>query len=382
MNKKILSLSILAVIILGGIIPQIATANQNQVSASSSIFDSFRFLKFNTTLYTFINQTDLPNNPLDINSSFELDVNVGLGINQQDSLHPKYPVLSFVLPFLLLSDEYFHDIYFLILMDFVPDELAGKIMFRDKNHEKAVNISLSVEAPEWCTVELENTTLTHDFLYVMNTGNVTSTKLKVKINEDAPALRTGEIKVNANFDAEENWIFASEENSTSFTVMPKYSGNITANIPAFEVEDELVIPQDVNTTIPLNITNNFNGETKVSIDYIDNVSSLNWTISLDQDEIIIPKGETKTVNIIVNSSSSKDLQTIQQTFTLNPMSTVDANVSDLYLYGDSIEISTGSIIKEKIEEEDTFEIDTTTLAVILLLIIIVTIVILIFIKRK
>jgi hypothetical protein len=174
-------------------------------------------------------------------------------------------------------------------------------------------------------------------------------------------------------------MFKSSEDTANFTITSKYEGNITAVIEPLQDVDEYIVEPGVNTTLPLNITNNFNGETKVKIDFINDFSEINWTVSLDKDEIIIPKGGKQTVDIIIKPSSAKKMQAIQITFELTPSSTEDIDVEDQHKVGEIIEVFTGPIKKEKIEDE--FPIDTNML-ILLIVILVILIILALIIKRK
>ena len=343
-SKRILLISIAIIILIG--------ASSFQTSASGTkmtgIFDNIRILKSNSTIEVSLDVADIPSNPIDLNKTIEVDVDVKL----TGELPKFFPKL------------------------FINTKIGNWIIFRDKNQNSTVNVTLSVASPDWCTAKLEHESIEIDLL----SNSKKSTKLYVTIKESALALQEGEIELKADFSPPENWMFGPSKDTTNFTIVSKYVGNITAVIEPLDGVDSFIVKPNVNTTLPLNITNNFNGETKVTIDFDNDSSDLNWNVSLDQDEILIPKDDTKTVNIIIKPPSSKKMQEITGTFILKPKSTVDIKVADEYLAGESIEISTGPIVKEKIEEE--FEIDTTMLAIILLIIILVIIVIIVFLKRK
>ena len=262
-----------------------------------------------------------------------------------------------------------------------PELLIGTkigkwIIFRDENQNSTVNVNLSVTSPIWCTAELEKEIIEVDLF----SDSKKSTKLMVTIKETASALQEGQIKLKAEFSPPENWMFEPSEAETNFTIISKYSGNITATIEPLEKVDKFIIKPNVNTTLPLNITNNFNGDTKVTIDFDNDNPELNWSISLSQDEITILKGETKTVNIIIKPLSSKEMQELKGNFTLTPKSTVDINIVDEYLKGNSIKVSTGPIIEKSTEEK--FEINTNMLILLIVVIVILVIIVLIIRRKK
>jgi hypothetical protein len=343
MNKKTLLLPIMMIILLGTIIPQ-TTATETQ---STGIFDEFRLIQTNTTTEISLDSAGTPSNPVDLNETLNIDVNVGL-TGELPLLFPQF---------------------------LVGTKIGNWIMFRDENQNSTVNVTLSVESPDWCTAELVNNKIELDLM----SDSKESTKLKVTIKETALALKTGEIKVKAKFNPSSNWMFKPSEDTADFNITSKYVGNITAVIEPLQGVDEYIVEPGVNTTLPLNITNNFNGETRVKIDFNDDSSEINWTVSLDREEINIPKGGTETVNIIIKPSSAKKEQVMQITFELTPTSTEDIDIDDQHKVGETIEVFTGPILKEKIEDE--FPIDTNML-ILLIVVLVILIILALIIKKK
>jgi hypothetical protein len=283
---------------------------------------------------------------MDLNKTIEIDVNVKL----TGELPPLFP--NFL----------------------IGTKIGNWIMFRDPNQDSMVNITLSVTSPDWCTAELQNETIKIDLF----SNSEKTTKLQVTITETAPALIEGEIEITAKFSPPDNWMFNPSEDSVNFSIIPRYVGSLDATIEPLEGLDEFIVPPDENTTLPLNITNNYNGETKVTINFEESGAEKKWNISLDQAEIIIPKGETKTVYITIRPPSIDKLQRINGTITLTPETTIDIDVAEEYLSGESFEILTGPIVKE---EEDEFEVDTNLL-ILLVVVIVILIIIGLIIRRK
>jgi len=343
-SKRILLISIAIIILIG--------ASSFQTSASGTkmtgIFDNIRILKSNSTIEVSLDVADIPSNPIDLNKTIEVDVDVKL----TGELPKFFPKL------------------------FINTKIGNWIIFRDKNQNSTVNVTLSVASPDWCTAKLEHESIEIDLL----SNSKKSTKLYVTIKESALALQEGEIELKADFSPPENWMFGPSKDTTNFTIVSKYVGNITAVIEPLDGVDSFIVKPNVNTTLPINITNNYNGEIKVTTNFESYGHELKWDVWVDPYEIVIAKGETKTVNIILKPPTTDEMQKLNATITLTPKSTSDMDIDDEYLKGDPIELFTGEIVKEKIEEE--FEIDTTMLAIILLIIILVIIVIIVFLKRK
>ena len=254
MNKKNFLVPII-LIIIGAIIPQ-TTATDIQ---SIDIFDNFRLIKTNSTTEISVDQTNVPSPsvPVDLNETLYINVNVGL--------KGELPLLF---PELLIGTK------------------IGKwIIFRDENQNSTVNVNLSVTSPIWCTAELEKEIIEVDLF----SDSKKSTKLMVTIKETALALQEGQIKIKAEFSppGNEKWMFKSSENETSFKIISKYSGNIKATIEPLEKVNKFIVKPNVNTTLPLNITNNFNGETKIHLRDLSNCTS--------PTELVLGKEEVKEI---------------------------------------------------------------------------------------
>ena len=343
MSKKTLLITIM-IILLATNLSKITAAE----TQSTDIFND-RLIRYNSTTELSLDQTDIPSPdvPMDLNKTILINVTVGLTA-ELPSLFSKF---------------------------LVGTKIGNWIMFRDKNKNSTVNVTLSVTNSSWCKAELEKKIVKVDLF----SNSKTSTKLMVTIKETALALQEGQIKLKAEFSPPENWMFKPSENETSFKIISKYSGNIKATIEPLEKVDKFIVKPNVNTTLPLNITNNFNGETKVKIDFNNDNPELNWSISLSQNEITIPKGKNGTVSIIIKPSSSKEMQELKGNFTLAPKSTVDIDLEDQYLTGNSIKISIGTLVKKSTEDE--FEINTNMLIILIVIIVILAIIVL-MIKRK
>lgn len=166
-------------------------------------------------------------------------------------------------------------------------------------------IDLSVEeAPEWCTATIEPINVS---IMLDNEFNEEKAKLKITVDEDAPALVLSDIVVKAKF-ANENWQVGESENQTSFTVMAAYEPDIT-----YAAETDLKIPPVNTTTIQINITNSGNGETEITALIEGQPSQCN--ASLDLSSITVPVGETKQILLTVEPDANFENETINLKFT-------------------------------------------------------------------
>jgi hypothetical protein len=194
--------------------------------------------------------------------------------------------------------------------------------------------------------------------------------LVVTVDENAPALTESKIEIRADFPG--LWTIKPVDNSTSVSFLPEYVSNL-----AVESEIEHTIPPLKNYTIPINITNNGNGESKVNISIID---SDNWTISLDTDEFTLkPDGKTEQILLTVTEppKNFKD-KSINLVFT----PTCTQEVEDTtYQQGEPVQLTFTFYNDGSLKEEGN-GINLAYIAVIVIVIIILLLVIFFFLKRR
>ena len=174
-------------------------------------------------------------------------------------------------------------------------------ILRIKSNPKAT-LNLTLDYPvELCTAELDTNTLT--FVYD-NTYKESTVKLTYMVNENATALEKDDIKIQADFMG--HWTIKGVSNSTNISVTAAYISNIS-----IETESELTIPPLQNTTIPINITNNGNGDTKILINYM---TPENWTATFDPEILTLGLNETKQIILTINPIKEFINQTINFSF--------------------------------------------------------------------
>ena len=346
MRKKIIPISFIIVLfVMLSIIPQ-ATADSSLLETSST----FRIFSFETDTKIELDEETVPNSPIKLNELQEIEFTVSF----------KYDLPAFF-PKILLGTK-----------------IGNWIIFRDTEHSNTIEVNLSVEAPEWCDAQLIEETV-----YIEDIGTDfkgIKSKLAIILAEDAPALEKGDVKIFAKFNTNDSWGLAFSENSTTFTVIPEYVGNLTAVIEQLQDVDEYFVKHNANNTLQMTITNNYNGESKVKLECDNDDSEIKWNITVIPEEITIPKYSNKTVEIIIKTSSSPKKQSIQRTFKLTPQSTMEIDLSEEYLTGESIEISTGLITKKSVDEP--LEIDANLMLIMILGVIIIISMILIIKKIK
>lgn len=192
-------------------------------------------------------------------------------------------------------------------------------------------INLTVECPDWCTATTEPSEVNIGISNAFKEETATVTFSIV--NSSGHALELNYITVKAEFIS--NWRIKGSVNETKISFMPAYSSSISTNIEMLKNKTELSISPVNKTTIPIDITNYGNGDTVVNVK-VENLPE-NWSISTDSENITIPIGETKQVNLIINPDEDFENGTI--TLRLTPRSTSDTDVKDNYLQGTPIYLS-------------------------------------------
>lgn len=237
-----------------------------------------------------------------------------------------------------------------------------------KGEPKAtINLSIA-DCPNWCTAELDTTAIE---LEIDNKFTEAKAKLQISVNETPPALELTEITVKAEYAG--HWTIKGTSNTTTISFLPAYISNIT-----YKAKTEQAIPPLKNTTIPINITNNGNGETVLNIE-IENPPE-NWNISLDQEEITISKGDTEKIDLVVIPPKGFDEETIQ--LKLTPRSTSEEDVDDEYLEGGPISLSITLLNDGSLEEEEGIGIETILLIAFAIIIIVIVALILLLRRKK
>lgn len=232
------------------------------------------------------------------------------------------------------------------------------------------NVTLSVEGcPEWCNTTLDPSNLTFDY---DNEFIKQKTTLTISINESPPALEQANIVVKAKYEG--HWTIKAASNSTNISLLSAYKSKIE-----WEAETNHTIPPLKNTTIPINITNNGNGDTIVRIEIEDPPE--NWNISLDPEEITIPSDKDdnmRQIDLVVKPPKGFDEETLNLKVTSR--STPKEGVDDEYLIGESITFGITFYNDGSLKEEG-LEVDTTILLIVIVVIILI-LVVAILLKRK
>jgi len=233
--------------------------------------------------------------------------------------------------------------------------------------EPSVEIDLSVECPDWCTATIEPSNVTTEISNVFKEAE--SVQLTISVNESAPALEPGDIIITAESKA--IWSIGGSTNKTTISVMAAYDS-------ALEINTTLIreISPANETVIPIDITNNGNGETTVQVS-LESYPE-NWNVSFDEENITIDSGAIKQVNLIVKPVKTFENETIQLKFT--PVSTSDEDVSEIYLQGEVVSLSLTLLNDGSLKDEGDFPV--FELAVILVIIIAAIVIVTLFLKRK
>ncbi len=238
--------------------------------------------------------------------------------------------------------------------------------FKLLNQLPKVNLTLSVEAPDGYQVELDKEKVELDYNNEFEEADV---KLTITLDDDVIALQKMEVKIKADYHGLGS--ISAFSNNTTISFMPDYVSNISV-----ELDSELTIPPLKETMVPINITNNGNGESSVIIS-IKNFNQNNWNITFDQEEITIGVGQTKSAMMYVKPPKEFNFQTLTLTFT--PTSTVE-DVDDSYLQGDSVDSSITFNNDGSLKDDEEF--DVTMILIIAIVILIVFVVIAFFLKNR
>jgi hypothetical protein len=170
------------------------------------------------------------------------------------------------------------------------------------------NLSINISgSPTWCSANIDTDTLDISFADIGANKNSTvekTFKLEFTVNENAAALDNGEIKIQADFLGLGG--IKATTNSITIPVIVAYVPDIIV-----ETESELTIAPLKNTTVPINLTNNANGDSIISILYI---TPENWTATFDQESLTLKVNETKQIILIVNPPKEFSNQTINISF--------------------------------------------------------------------
>ncbi len=228
-------------------------------------------------------------------------------------------------------------------------------------------IDLSTECPDWCTATInpKNTTLD-----ISNEFQEAEAELTVVINnKTAPVLLENEIKIKAEFKGFGGIKPSSNETIISFRLA--YIPKIT-----YVFEKQINLSSTNETTIPLNITNNGNGEATVNVE-IENIPT-NWTISIQSENITIPINETKQVDLIITPTKNFKNEIIKINLTTKS-SYSGTDVEEKYLREETVSFSISIInIQPQEEKLPLFEI----LVIGIVIIILVSLIAMILIRKK
>ena len=226
------------------------------------------------------------------------------------------------------------------------------------------NLTLSVDKTDWCDAELDIYEVEFDYNNIFEEAEA---KLKLTLNENASALQKGEVKIIADYLGQGS--IGATSNSTTISFMPTYISNIVV-----EAELEHTIPPLKKTSIPINITNNGNGESVVSIQPLDQEK---WNITFEQEENVIGVGEEKQIMMTVKPPKNFDNVTINLTFV--PLSTVE-DVDYSYRQGNNVDFGITFYNDGSLKDEDV--LDLTTILIIAFVVVIILIIVAIILKKK
>lgn len=304
---------------------------------------NLRFFTFNTTTEIELIDASKLDNPIPPNTTIEMDVKIKFKF-ETPTLFPAF---------------------------LINTRIGKWIMFRNTKYNMTVEIKLQhEETPNWYTLKLDTNKIT--IKNISTNYQEATTKLTLTVKENAKALETGTIKLQANFTPESKWGLTPSEDKIEKTITVAYQDNIETSVK----NQTIKITPTKTTYIPIKITNKGNGKTTIKTD-IKNIPP-NWTISLNETDITLDINEEKEIHLNVTSTKNFDNETITIQFTpiLTKNNTYkgETKTLELTLQND------GSLKEEKI-----LQIDTTTLIIILATLIsaiIILIIVYILLKKK
>ena len=238
--------------------------------------------------------------------------------------------------------------------------------FKVINKLPKANLTLLVEAPDGCQAELEKEEIELDY---NNEFEVAEVRLTITLDKDSTAFQKMDVNIKANYPGQGR--IAAYSNNTSISFMPKYESNLSVDI-----ESDINIPPLKETIVPINITNNGNGRSSVSI-MINTFDQENWNISFNQDEVTIDVGKTKLVNM--NVKPPKEFDNVPLILTFVPTSTVE-NVDESYRQGTSVDSSITFYNDGSLEYDE--ELDLTMIIIIAIVVLIVIVLVSFIIKKR
>jgi len=337
MKKTIkLSLFLIVLLISSTLVPTITAENiktQNK---------SFRLFTFNTSTEIELLNTSKLDSPLLPNTTIELPIKIRFKF-ETPSLFPTF---------------------------LINTKIGKWIMFRNTKYNMTAEIKLQYEeTPNWYTLKLDQNKIIIE--NISTSYQEATTKLKLTIKNNAKALETGKIKIQANFTPESKWGLTPSGDKIEKTITVAYQDNIQ---PTIENQTIQITPTKT-TYIPIKITNKGNGKTTIKTE-IKNIP-INWTITFNETDVTLDTNEEKEIHLNVTSTKNFDNETITINFTpiLTENNTYKGETKTLEITFQN----DGSLNKE------TLQIDTTLLLIILtaviMTILIITLVIF-FIKKR
>lgn len=234
------------------------------------------------------------------------------------------------------------------------------IIFRDGNYGMSVNISLSVESPDWCAVDLPELVKIDD---IGTDFAKNSIKFNITVNETVLAFQEGDIKIQATFTPEDTWGLKSSEGSDNFTVKSNLVGGIKARFYPTKNITEVRFKGGQTKTLPLYIENGYNAKTIIQIQPTSNITNNSiWNVTIEQKSIELEAGKNITVNVNVTPKKSESSYS-GNIIKLTPKLSEDQNI-----VLDEITVDTPKLIVE--DDGDFGEILTMVLYAAIIIVII------------
>lgn len=341
MNKKSIII-ILTVLLIAPIISTQACADN---SLNESLLEDLRILTFETQTQVTIDEETIPTERIDPGETKTLEAKVDFKFDLPD-LFPKF----------LLGTK-----------------IGNWIIFRDKEFDMSINLSLSVaKKPEWCDVEIPETITINN---IGTTLQENTFEFSITVNNSAVGLQTDEIQIQATFTPESSWGLLDSSGIGNFTIESNYVGELEAFLVFAKNTTEIKFEGGETKTLKLRIINHYNAETIVQIETI--LEDEIFNISIEQQQVTLERGGEIDINInitAIESDAYKNQEYRIQTpdiIKLSPKAFEDPTVT-----GEQITIKSPDLIVE--DEGDLMDIIMLVIYATIILIALAVVIILVF----
>ncbi|MEF8879778.1 MAG: hypothetical protein V5A64_05245 [Candidatus Thermoplasmatota archaeon] len=228
--------------------------------------------------------------------------------------------------------------------------LISQFLLKDSKAKIEINIA---EIPDFCDEDETKLSKNKIEIPISMEEKIATINLTIKIKEEATAFQKDSINldINSNVVKDPYINFFTLVNQTQTSEKIPITTGYTPKID-LQLTKNKEIPPEQESIIPINITNQGNGKTTVSLKVMRHSQNFH-NVSLSEDQIDVEQGKMETVYLNIIPVKDFANETIEIRFT--PSYGGDENVKgmdDEYLTGDSITkqivlLNDGSLKEEK-----------------------------------